>query len=489
MFYELVIFLIKNILTTKNSQILLHNLFKAFFLLSTIIKSVKRGKMITTIRNFANQFLNETENKKILVIGHFDTDGITSTAIFSKTLKRLERQFTTKILKQLTDKEIDSISKDEIVVFIDLGSGSIEKLSKLKNTIFIIDHHEISINNLNKNNIHILNPQLLKEKFELCSAELSYLISKEISEDNKDLAYLSILGMVGDTMEKDINKIRNQIIKDAEVKVKKGILIYPSTRPLDKALEFSSRPFIPSITGNRENILELLKEASIGKSGKSYKALIDLTDYEMKNFVTALMLRMSSEEVSEYIGNLFLVKFFNKIEDARELSAIINACGRMDYPSTALLLCLGNTKARKKAERIYVQYRQNIISGLKYIENNRNIEGSGYVIINAKNNVKDTIIGTLASILSFSSVYKKGKIIIAMAYNEDKIKVSARMVGRNKNSSRNLRNFLESIINTLGSRGEFGGHKHAAGCTINIGDEERFIDLVKRKLEFELVRV
>ena len=444
--------------------------------------------MISAIRDFAKLFLNETKNKKILVLGHFDTDGITSTAIFSKTLKRLERQFTTRILKQLTDKEINSISKEEAVVFIDLGSGSIEKLSKLKNTIFIIDHHEISINNLNKN-IHILNPQLLKEKFELCSAELSYLISKEISEDNKDLAYLSVLGMVGDTMEKDINKIRNQIIKDAEVKVKKGILIYPSTRPLDKALEFSSRPFIPSITGNRENILELLKEAGIEKTGKSFKALIDLTDYEMKNLVTALMLRMSSKEASEYIGNLFLVKFFNKIEDARELSAIINACGRMDFPSTALLLCLGNSKARKKAERIYVHYRQNIISGLRYIENNGNIEGREYVIINAKNNVKDTIIGTLASILSFSSVYKKGKIIIAMAYNEDKIKVSARMVGRNKNSSRNLKKFLESIITTLGSRGEFGGHKHAAGCTINIEDEEKFIDLVKRKLEFELIKV
>jgi len=293
--------------------------------------------------------------------------------------------------------------------------------------------------------------------------------------------------MVGDVLERDVSKIRNSIIKDADIKVKKGFLLYPSTRPLDKALEYSSRPFIPGVTGDFRGTLELLGEAGIEKTGKCYKALIDLNEKEMKNLVTAIMLRLSSKETLDYIGNLYLVKFFNKIEDARELSAMINACSRMGQSNIALMLCLGNSGARKTAERIYVKYRQHIISGLKYIDKNGKIEGREYVIINAKDNIKDTIIGTLASIISFSSVYREGTIIIAMAYDDDKIKVSTRVAGRNPRMSRNLKELMDSVACSL--NGVSGGHKAAAGCVISKEDEERFIELVKKKLEVEVVRV
>ena len=104
-----------------------------------------------------------------------------------------------------------------------------------------------------------------------------------------------------------------------------------------------------------------------------------------------------------------------------------------------------------------------------------------------KDQIKDTIIGTLASILSFSSVYKEGTIIIAMAYNEDKIKISSRIAGRNIKSGRNLKKLLSSITKDIG--GQCGGHKMAAGCTIDKIDEEKFIELIKKKLEFEVVKV
>jgi len=438
------------------------------------------------IEDFSNLLLEKIKNKKIHVISHYDTDGITSAAIFSKTLERLDAQFSVKIIKQLDNDEIGKFPDDKLIILLDLGSGNIDLLSKIKNEILIIDHHEIKTNP--PKDLAILNPHLIKDAEDSCSAELTYLVSKSLSHENKDLAYLAILGIVGDTMEKHINKTRNQIIKDAEVIIKKGVLIYPSTRPLDKALEYSSRPFIPEVTGDSKGTYELLTEAGIEKIGKKYKALIDLSEQEMKKLATAIMLRLSTKETSKYIGNLYLMKFFNKIEDARELSAIINACSRMDEPETALMLCLGNSNARKKAERIYVKYRQHIISGLKYINQNINIQGKHYVIINAKDYIKDTIIGTLASILSFSSVYKEGTIIIAMAYNGNKIKVSSRMAGRNTKTKRNLKKLMDSVTYTLGN-GISGGHKQAAGCTIKKEDEQKFIDLIQRELEVEMIKV
>ena len=62
------------------------------------------------------------------------------------------------------------------------------------------------------------------------------------------------------------------------------------------------------------------------------------------------------------------------------------------------------------------------------------------------------------------------------------------MAGRNPKSSRNLRELMDSITHTLG-HGDSGGHKHAAGCTIHIDKEKEFIELIKKKLEFELIKV
>ncbi|MDP3026396.1 MAG: DHH family phosphoesterase [Nanoarchaeota archaeon] len=442
--------------------------------------------ILKEIEKFTKEFLEKIQDKKIHLVSHYDTDGITSAAILSKTLKKMNKQFSIKIIKQLNEEEIALFPEDRIIILLDLGSNSLNELSKLKNEIFVIDHHEIE-NAKIPGNIRIINPHLLKNYEELCAAELVYLVSKEISGENSTFAYLAIIGMVGDTMEKEINKTRDMIIKDSVIKVKKGLLLYPSTRPLDKILEFSSRPFIPGATGNSSGVFQLLKEAGIEKDGKYYKSLIELNDDEMKRLTTAVLLRLSSEDASEYIGNLYIIKFFNRIEDARELSAMINACSRMGYSQIAFLLCMGNPYARKKAERVYVKYRQHIISGLKFIDQNDKIEGREYVIINAKDNIKDTIIGTLASILSFSSIYKQGTIIIAMAYNGNKIKISTRIAGRKTKSSRNLKEFVNSIIQTIG--GESGGHCNAAGCTIDKKDEETFIELVKRKLEFEVIKV
>jgi single-stranded-DNA-specific exonuclease len=437
------------------------------------------------IKQFSELFLKKTENKKIHLISHFDTDGITSAAILSKALESLEKQFSLKIIKQLTEEEIEKFPRDKIILLSDLGSASLESLSKIPNDVFIIDHHEIT--GTIGSNTSLLNPHLTKEAEELCTAQIAYLFSKNLSQQNKKLANLAIIGMVGDTMEKEISRLSNEILLDADVKIKKGLLLYPSTRPIDRTLEYSSRPFIPGVTGNSKGTFELLKEAGIERIEKSYKALIDLDDDEMKRLATAVTLRLSAKESSELIGNLYLIKFFNKIEDARELSAMINACSRMDKPEIALMLCLGNSTAKKKSERIYFNYRQHIISGLKYIDQNNKIFGREYVIINAKDAIKDTIIGTLASILSFSQVYKEGTIIITMAYNNDKIKVSARMAGRNPKSPRNLKELMDSVTFSLG--GESGGHKEAAGCIIDKKDEEKFIEIVKKKLEYELIKV
>jgi len=439
-----------------------------------------------SIKNAVSKFLEATKEKSVVVVSHFDTDGISSAAIIIRTLKKIDRKFSVKILKRLEKEFIYQLKKDKPVIFLDLASGMLNyiKDSGIKD-VFILDHHEI-VQEIPKN-VTMVNP-MLYGKENMSSSGLTYLFCKEINPENKNLAKLAVLGIIGDLMESSIDKLNNGILEDGEIKRKRGLLFYPSTRPINKVLEYNSEPYIPGITGDSLGVIELLRSGGIEPINGKYKSIIELTEEEMKKVVTAIMLRNPSTKNKEIVGDIFLLKFFNKLEDARELSAMINACSRLDEPEIALQFCMEIPNARKKAEAIHVRYKQHLISGLDFVQRSVNhsdkISGKGFLIINAKDNIKDTVIGTIASILSNSSIYEEGTIITAMAYYGDKIKVSARNVGR---KGRNVREILNSIVQEIG--GEVGGHEFAAGCMINQDKEKDFIDALKKSCEIELVKI
>lgn len=452
---------------------------------ASILKSKKEDleedlDMQETIINAARKFLEKSKNKSIRIISHHDTDGITSAAIMTIALKKLDLSFSVKIVKQLEKEFIQNLPENEILVFLDLGSSNLNEISKLKTDIFVIDHHEIST--LIPENIELINPHNSQEE-NISASGLTYLFVKSLNQDNKDLANLAVIGMVGDMLDRELSKPNNNILNEADLIIKKGLLIYPSTRPINKALEYSSI-LIPGVTGNSRGAINLLKESGIEKENGSYKSLLELSKEETSKLITNILIKRSKQDNSEIIGNIYLIKFFNKLEDARELSARINACARLNHPDVALLLCLGDKQALTKSEKIYADYKQHIISALNYVTVAEKIEGKSYLIINAKNEIKDTIIGTIASILSSSPEYEPGSVIVTMAYSEDKIKVSARICGR---QGRNLRELIQTSLGKI--EAECGGHAQAAGCLLPKENEKEFIASLKKQLEVELVKI
>ena len=125
---------------------------------------------------------------------------------------------------------------------------------------------------------------------------------------------------------------------------------------------------------------------------------------------------------------------------------------------------------------------------MRFVSESEKISGNGFVIINAENNISDSIIGTIGSIIANSPIYEEGTIIITMAYyeyeNEEKIKISARTVGK---PQRNLKKLLEEVIKKTG--GNFGGHEFAAGGLIVKEKEKEFLELLKKSFEVELIKV
>ncbi|MCA9487401.1 MAG: DHH family phosphoesterase [Nanoarchaeota archaeon] len=442
----------------------------------------RRGERLKLeIKRVSKEFLEEIKNKHVIVVSHFDTDGISSAAIMVQALKKRDQQFSLKIVKSLNKEFIDELPKDKTILFLDLASGSFNHLKEAKlKKVYIIDHHEI--NQEIPDNISIINPQLL-EKQKISSSGLVYLFCKELDESNKEYAKLAVLGMIGDNLEKEIDNLNNGILEDGEVKRKRGILIYPSTRPLNRTLEFSSSPFIPGVTGNTEGVRDLIREAGIIPEKGKYKSIIDLTEEETKNLTTGIILRNPEIKEKKLVGDIFLIKLFGKLEDAREISAKINACSRMGESTIALKLCMESLAGKKRAESIHAKYRQMLISGLKKVDELEKIQGEKFMIINARQEIKDTMIGTVVSILSHSSLYKEETVLIGLAEDKDRIKVSARNVG---SKGRNVREILSKVINSIG--GEVGGHEFAAGCTISQEKEKEFIDLLKKDLELQVVK-
>ena len=440
------------------------------------------SSLTSQIKEVASIFLEKTKNKEIQIISHFDTDGITSATIMVQTLKGLDRRFNLKIIKNLDQDFIKNLKKNGVIIFLDLASGSLDYIKEAGlEDVFIIDHHEI----MQKipENVKIINPQL-HEKQKISSSGLVYLFSKEINPENKKFIKIAIVGMVGDRLEKEIEKF--EVFEDSEIKRKRGLLIYPATRPLNRVLEFSSNPYIPGVTGDANGVIELLRETNLNPIKGKYKSLLELDEKEMEKLITAIMLRNPKSKDKKIIGDTFLIKLYNQLEDTREISAKINACSRSGHSEIAMQFCMEIPSAKKVIETIYLKYKQELISSLKFIQEAEKTQGENFVIINAKNKIKDTMIGTIASIISNSSIYKEGTIIIALAINEtgNKIKISARNVG---DHGRNVREILNNVISLIG--GDVGGHEFAAGGMIDREKEQEFLECLKKNLEVEMIKI
>src|SRR3989344_3774589 len=130
----------------------------------------------------AEKFLEEIKTKRAKIISHYDTDGITSAAIMAKTLKRLDERFTVKIVKNLEREFIEKLTSNEVIIFLDLGSSLLEEIGKLKTSVFVIDHHEIS--STPQKNTTFINQHLFDEE-DISASGLTYLFSKIINPENK----------------------------------------------------------------------------------------------------------------------------------------------------------------------------------------------------------------------------------------------------------------------------------------------------------------
>ncbi|PSH00151.1 MAG: recombinase RecJ, partial [Nanohaloarchaea archaeon SW_4_43_9] len=143
---------------------------------------------------------------KIRLVGQYDADGISATAIAYRMLERLGKDFEYEILKQLYEEDVERIAEEDedLILFVDIGSGQSEVVQKhivekAAKEVIISDHHEPQIEG---DFIHI-NPHFngIDGGESISAAGTTYLLAEAVDEENIDLVKYALIGATGDVQK------------------------------------------------------------------------------------------------------------------------------------------------------------------------------------------------------------------------------------------------------------------------------------------------
>ncbi|MBU0628424.1 MAG: DHH family phosphoesterase [Nanoarchaeota archaeon] len=446
------------------------------------------------------KFKEIDKRETIRLVSHLDADGICASAIMIKALNTDNRKYSVSIVQQLTKEVIDGLSQEpyNYYIFTDLGSGQLSHIKSkfVGKHVFILDHHQPEDVKISSNIVHV-NPHLfgIDGGKEICGAGVVYLFVKSLNKKVEDLAHIAVIGSIGDMQEgkEGFSKLNKEILDAAvakkKIKVIKGLRIFGAqTRPLYKVLEYCMDPYIPGVSGSESGSIQFLQQIGVQpKNGNVWRKLVHLDEDEIKKLVSGIILRRLEEDSPEdVLGNVYILNDEEKespFRDAKEFSTLLNACGRLEKASLGIGACLGDDKTKERAIKSLNGYKREIVNAINWFKDNKDkkdiIKDKGYIIINAGSNIRGSIAGTLASILSKSNEIEDGTFIMSMAdMMNGYYKVSLRLSGRNKDLD--LRNIVKRISDKVG--GEAGGHMNAAGAMIKEENVDEFVKIAKQVL-------
>ena len=415
---------------------------------------------------------------------------------------RKKARFKISSEKKLDDKLIARLveEKPDLIIFSDFGSGYLDIISEsLKQDIIVLDHH-LPMDYEAENIVHI-NPMLynIDGARDIAASGVCYFFAKAIDPENKDLACLGLLGALGDQQDKGerksligLNKIIEAEAEEGHLLEKQvGLIFYGyETRPVAKAIAYTTIPYIPGLSGNEGNCVAFLKEIGIDiLDGDKLRALADLEDDEKTRLFSALSNHMvssgcSSDSIHQLIGTIYTFKLeepSTPLRSGREYGSLLNACGRMDKQGVGLSVAVGDREgAMVEAQETLERYRRTIGEALDWVQMNDKVEEQENIyVIRAEDQINDTVIGVISGILLSQGILKEKKPIIATAYSEDEqLKVSARSIEELVEQGLHMGKVMQEAAEQVEGGG--GGHDIAAGAYIPKGKERVFLELVNR---------
>jgi single-stranded-DNA-specific exonuclease len=453
------------------------------------------SRISTVAQYLIEQIAAETHFR---IITHLDADGLTAGSILAKCLMRQEAFFRIRVVKQIDEAVVADLADEEPtpIIFTDVGSSSLDLLiPKLrKEDLIILDHHQpvtVPIPSL----LHV-NPHLfgIDGAQEISGAGVAYYIAEAIDPANKDLACIAVIGALGDSQDKNSQRaliglnrsIVKQAIDDKTLAVEKDLLFYGrETRPIHKALSYTTNPFLPGLSGEEDKCLGFLVNLGIPlKKGTSWRALNDLTDHEKKEIFSEIVKLLSvknqpHDSAFTLIGDIYTLideERGTALRDAREYASLLNACGRLEKSGLGIAIAVGNRgRALDEVAEVFTSYKKTLAEYLEWVHSTPTAikEHSNMFLLNGIGRIDEKLLGPITSILSSGNIYQNKPIIAIASAENNYIKLSGRNPITLTKQSINLGLIFQEASSKF--KGSGGGHNVAAGALL---PEKDFIDIV-----------
>ena len=445
-----------------------------------------------------------------IAISHNDADGLSSAGIVASFLARSRARFKVRIVEELREDIVDEISlgKPDIVVFTDIGSGYSDLVNsrlEAKNVV-VLDHHPPDGKAGEK--ITQVNPHEfgIDGATKISAAGVAYLVARGVDERNKDLSTLAIVGALGDMQDKNearalagLNEIVvNDAISSGCARVDSDLVIYGrETRPLFRALAYTTSPYLPNLSGREDNCLMLLSNAGIPvKDGDRFRTVADLSQEEKQKLLNAIIAYLTSQNFPSNVALDMVGTVYTFVDepagsptrDGREFSALLNACGRTGNPSIGISIGLGDRAAAlAEANDVVASYRKTLANYMEWLTKSPDAIQKFKIIwaIRGENHIQESMTGAFSSIISSAGNLTPDHAIIVVTKAKDGgIKLSARAPAKLLRRGMNL----GAALNITAKRyeGIGGGHNVAAGAHIKAEDPTHFLEELDQVLASQL---
>lgn len=422
---------------------------------------------------------------RMRIISHYDADGITSAAIIGKALYRAGYNFQTTLMRNPFDIGLKRVLKEynDLIIFSDMGSGQIDTIEKMQCRVIIIDHHQY-IKKKTKENILQINANLcgINGNYDACGATLSYFLTKYLDFKNIDLAALAITGAMGDKQYIGGIKGLNKTILDEALNkgiLKENVDIKLFGESLFDALYYSIDPYFSGISGNKKNINNLLNKINLKKDIK----LEELTYEEKRKIQSYLILILIKKNCEKNIIDTIIRQRYKSDIFGFELERfadLIDSCGKGGNRGLGLSLCMGNKDAFSEALKLEKNYKQEILNELLELEKNGFEETKGFKYFYSKGSSISGVVGGIAA----NFIVDKEKPLISIVNKNNEIHVSCRANQHLVDKGIDLGFAMKEASKKLDGYG--GGHKIAAGATIDSSKKDDFLKIVDEILIMQL---
>lgn len=462
--------------------------------------------MFSRLKTLLERSLNFIEKIKkrgdsVLLVSHYDADGLSSASIFSWLLSRLSIPFHLTFVEQTYPETLQQLpfSDYSAVVFLDLGSGykEIIKSHVAEKPTLIIDHHVPSENSEWEWLVEV-NPYLVgvDASTQTSSSTLTYAVASAVVNDSDTLIPVAVAGALGDRLDNgekfSLTGFNREVVEEGK---RRGVieeeislrLFGLKRKPIAEAIASTLDPYIPGLSGNTSACVKFLQSIGINpQESGSARLVASLTREELRHLASELIKYMINVGVDvKEAEKIFGYNYFNKREpdasplrDLREYAYILNALGRLDRYGTALALNLGNRgkyvaqaeESIKEYKRLLAKYLSRLLEADKPVKTGKNI--IVYIIEDEVPKLTGPISSILASEFSQNLRAAGIKVVgVASTLKDGKYKLSFRRLDEDVN----IGVLLQKLAKEIGFVG--GGHAAAGGA---LADERALEELVKR---------